>query len=166
MCIRDRNRLGLDEISRDRKRLGVYLDSQSGLELIVKQVRRSVDGNTWNELTFVINQGYRLGIGPSFRIVNEGTFRTWLKGFSFYQDIELDELSIDMWLTIKGKPPGWTRKALKKVHRDLKFLLELPTPTPYPKSDGRTVKVQYTTTGKRFNEELLGRYINLSLIHI
>ncbi len=71
----------------------------------------SSDDSTWYSGTVVVKADFAFGLGPNFKLLREGTFRSWLKRFG-YQDIELGNQSVDFELTIKGTPEDQIKDVL------------------------------------------------------
>lgn len=66
--------------------------------------RRLSNVSSWFEGRAEVSVRYALERGPTFRLLRQGTLRTWLKSFG-YQDIEIGNHNLDYALTIKGSPP-------------------------------------------------------------
>lgn len=105
---------------------------------------RLADVRSWHEGRAKVIANYTLGHGPNFKLLRQGTFRTWLTSFG-YQDIQVGNHALDYALTIKGDSPD----LLKEV-----FLADADALVRYakrrsgelPKSDGVTIEASIPLT--------------------
>ncbi len=107
---------------------------------------------SWYEGTATVTASYRFGQGPNFKLLREGTFRSWLKRYG-YQDIEVGEASLDFKLTIKGKPVDQVKDVVLSQLQPLHVYLEERRGT-LPRSDGNEIAASMPISTQTRSESL------------
>jgi hypothetical protein len=132
------DRLGLETSPEDTRLLEGYRD-RAPISLELKQTAIKLEGGyvLYWEAKVKVQTTYRLALGPTFKLLREGTFRSWLSRYG-YQDIELGDESLDFKMTIKGDPEDWVKatllpqaRLLGRIHQHHRGRL--------PYSDGETI---------------------------
>jgi hypothetical protein len=95
----------------------------------------------WYEVDVRCRATFKYGHGPAFKLLREGTFRSWLKQFG-YQDIEVGKTSLDFELTIKGAQEDQIRDVLLANIDALSSYVKSREGS-LPQSNGRLLRASY-----------------------
>lgn len=157
-------RLKLDILDREGDHSARCVHRATRVKINLEQVRYHEEHSSYNKTVITTKAPYVLGLGPEFRFLEEGTFRSWIKQFSWYQDIEIGAGDLDHRLTIKGKPPEWVQIALKpqqwRLRKIVDSYLTSQAHVDLPFSDGENVVASLASFDSDFDIDFLKVFIS------